>query len=180
MSSSDQAAPAPGIKTAFPPIINEHSQVLILGSMPGDRSLDEQAYYAHPRNAFWWIMSQLIGVETQWPYAQRLNHLQDHKIALWDVLHRCERPGSLDSAIVQDSVEANDFEQFLGAYPHLRALFFNGRTVANLFQRHVVRGRGFTPHIPCHVLPSTSPANARMKPAQKLEQWRGIQDYLET
>lgn len=146
--------------------------------MPSVASLQQQQYYAHPQNAFWWIMQQLLGIDRALPYEQRIKRLPGHGIGLWDVLHACRRQGSLDSAIEHDSVQANDFAALLSAYPAVRAIFFNGKSVEQLFRRHVVRGQSFQPPVPLQTLPSTSPANARLRPADKCRQWRVILEHL--
>lgn len=169
--------------TAFPPVVGVNPRVLILGSMPGVVSLQEQQYYAHPRNAFWPVMASL-GLPVmdahgeRLPYAQRLQVLRDHGIALWDVVHRCERPGSLDSAIVHDSVEANDFTAFFRAYPGIQRVVFNGGSVEQLFRRHVLPAvsREVLPEM--MRLPSTSPANAGTPVAAKIAAWAVIKPYV--
>ena len=171
------------VDTAFPPVVGDDPRVLVLGSMPGAVSLGEQQYYAHPRNAFWPVMASLglpvldsAGVRR--PYAERLQALRDHHIALWDVIHRCERPGSLDSAIVHDSVEANDFATFFRAHPGIQLVVFNGGSVEQLFRRHVlpVVNREALPAM--MRLPSTSPANAGMPVAAKIAAWAVIKPYV--
>ena len=42
---------------SFAPIVDEHSRILILGSMPGIKSLEQQEYYAHPQNRFWRLLA---------------------------------------------------------------------------------------------------------------------------
>jgi len=167
--------------TAFPPVVGVNPRVLILGSMPGVVSLQEQQYYAHPRNAFWPVMASL-GLPVmdahgeRLPYAQRLQVLRDHGIALWDVVHRCERPGSLDSAIVKDSVEANDFDALLAAHRSLQAIVFNGAAAETLFWRHVPMTH--SQRLEFLRLPSTSPAHAALSVSDKMRAWAVIQPYL--
>jgi double-stranded uracil-DNA glycosylase len=159
----------------FPPIAGRDAHTLILGSLPGQKSLREQQYYAHPQNAFWKIVLQLFGSPSPAPYKQRVKILTDHGIALWDVLAAAERPGSLDSSIVHASARANDFESFFRAHPHIRRVFFNGRKAEELYRRFAL------PSLPDDIqelryecLPSTSPAHAGMTFARKLDSWRRI------
>lgn len=143
------------------------AQVLIVGSMPGIASLQQQQYYAHPRNAFWPIMQQIFN----WPtldYTGRCQALINEKIALWDVLRSCHRRGSLDSAIDNSSLEINDFQAFFSRHPQIRCVLFNGSKAAQLFQRRVV----LPTEIRTEQLPSTSPAHAAMSFQVKLAKWR--------
>src|SRR5690606_29512 len=112
----------------FPPLLAPGARVLILGSMPGAASLRAQAYYAHPRNAFWPIMGALYGFEPAAPYDVRCAALTSAGVAVWDVLQACERPGSLDAAIVADSRVANDFSGLFAQQPTIRRILFNGAT----------------------------------------------------
>ncbi len=168
---------------AFAPVVGNNPRVLVLGSMPGVASLAAQQYYAHPRNAFWAVMAALDARFTTAggvyvPYAQRLALLRQNHIALWDVIARCERRGSLDSAIVPASVVANDFNAFLRRYPSLRLLVFNGASVEALFRRHALPAIAPALLPPLLRLPSTSPANARLSLAQKIAAWSVLRDYL--
>lgn len=170
---------------SFEPVISPGARVLILGSMPGLRSLDAQQYYAHPRNAFWPIMAELCGFANELDYTERLQRLQRRGVALWDVLADCYRPGSLDSAIVESSIAANDFAGLFNRYPTLQAVFFNGGKAEQSFGKHVMPGlietgvlTTTTTQIQFQRLPSTSPAHASLSRAQKLQQWRSVQDFL--
>ncbi|MEX1199170.1 MAG: DNA-deoxyinosine glycosylase [Methylophaga sp.] len=142
-------------------------QILIVGSMPGIASLQQQQYYAHPRNAFWPIMQQIFN----WPdldYAARCQVLISENIALWDVLRSCQRRGSLDSDIEPGSIEVNNFQAFFSQHPEITTVLCNGGKAAQLFQRHVKIPAG----ISLIQLPSTSPAHAAMSFQMKLEKWR--------
>jgi hypoxanthine-DNA glycosylase len=154
---------------SFPPVADEHARILILGSMPGKRSLDQQQYYAHPHNAFWKIIGELTGTPPHAPYAERLRALQAAHIALWDVLHSCMRHGSLDSDIEQE--QANDFAAFFVQHPHITRVYFNGGKAEQSFRKFVL-GRQTLPPLELARLPSTSPAHAGMRYEEKLEAWK--------
>ncbi|HEX6637913.1 MAG TPA: DNA-deoxyinosine glycosylase [Steroidobacteraceae bacterium] len=159
----------------FPPIAKKNSRTLILGSLPGQRSLQAQQYYAHPQNAFWKLIEKLFGAASPLPYTRRVKILTDHRIALWDVLAAAERPGSLDSSIVHVSARANDFAAFFRAHPQIRRVFFNGRKAADLYRRFVLPRLGSEfEELRYECLPSTSPAHAGMTFARKLEHWARI------
>lgn len=153
------------------------SRVLILGSMPGVASLQAQQYYANPRNAFWPIMASLLGFDLALPYEQRLAQLTAKRIALWDVLASCERPGSLDSNIARDSERPNDFVSLFARCRQIRAVACNGGTAYALFRRHVLPLVDLT-GIAVLSLPSTSPAHAGKSFAAKLAEWQRVQAYL--
>lgn len=162
---------------SFPPVSAPDARVLILGSLPGQASLRQQHYYAHPGNAFWRIMGEIAGASPQLPYAQRLLKLTEHKIALWDVCAAAIRPGSLDADIRQE--EPNDFGTFLKAHPRIALILFNGNPAAKIYARRVLAGLPpDAQNIPRTILPSTSPAHAGMPFAQKLAHWRAALDVI--
>ncbi len=161
----------------FPPVISENSRVLILGSMPGVASLEAQAYYAHPRNAFWPIMSDLLGVDLKAPYEVRLQQLLNSGVALWDLFYLCERQGSLDAHIRKGSEQINDFQSLFINYPNISAVFCNGGKAYQTYQRLVYRPMGGA-GIEASCLPSTSPAHARINFEAKRLAWRVILDAL--
>ena len=143
--------------------------------MPGVASLRAGQYYAHPRNAFWPLMQALFDIDAAAPYAERIAALQSAGIALWDVLAKCERPGSLDSAIAPESIAVHDIAALLRREPGLRVIALNGGTAARLFDRHVAPKLGeATQRIDLLRLPSTSPAHAARSLAQKTEAWRAL------
>ena len=159
----------------FPPVVASGARLLILGSMPGAASLRAAEYYAHPRNAFWPIMGDLVGAGPGLAYPDRLEALTTAGIALWDVLESCARDGSLDSAIRDE--RANDFGSFLSLHTGISRLYFNGAKAEQAFTRHV-RPNLWTGGPTLRRLPSTSPANARMSDQRKLQAWRIILDDL--
>lgn len=159
---------------SFAPIIDSSARTLILGSMPGAASLAADQYYAHPRNAFWPIMDELFGAGRSVAYEERTGILLRNGIALWDVLKLCTRHGSLDSAIVESSIETNDFDALIMAHPSIDRIFFNGAKAESSFLRYVVPTQTVQ-HLDLVRLPSTSPAFASMSFDRKLESWRSIQ-----
>ena len=158
---------------SFPPIENPAAKVLILGSMPGMESLRAGQYYAHPRNAFWSIMGDLVGAAPTLPYEARIQKLKSAGIALWDVLASCTRHGSMDADIEADSICANDFASFFLNHPCITQVVFNGTMAERFFRKHVQHL--LEPRmLNCRRLPSTSPANASMQYGQKLSAWKVI------
>lgn len=142
--------------------------------MPGKASLLAKQYYAHPRNAFWRIMGELLEFEASAPYEERLQFLIRKRIALWDVLKSCTRESSLDSDIVDSSRIPNDFVTLLSEHLGISTVFFNGEKAESSFTKLVA------PILPSNIklnlyrLPSTSPANASVPYARKLEEWNSV------
>ena len=157
---------------SFAPIAGRNARVLVLGSMPGRASLEAGQYYAHRHNAFWRIASQLLQFDPQAPYCERARALRSARIAVWDVLHSCVRPGSMDAMIDRGSETANDFRKFFRTHPGITHVFFNGAKAEASFRRHVLPG--LDAPLRYKRLPSTSPANASVPWPQKLAAWRAI------
>lgn len=128
----------------------------------------EQEYYAHPQNAFWPIMNEIFAIGGD--YVERCAGLTKHNVALWDVLRASVRPGSLDADIRLETAAANDFATFLGKYPGIEQIVFNGKKAEQLFHRLVPA----EPFQKLHLtgLPSTSPAYAAMPYKGKLSAWK--------
>jgi hypoxanthine-DNA glycosylase len=158
---------------SFGPIEDGNARVLILGSMPGQASLAAGQYYAHPQNAFWRIISELLQCDPASAYPARIAALKSARIALWDVLQSCTRVGSLDARIERDTQVANNFRAFFREHGKIKQVFFNGAKAEACFRRHVA-GKIDAGHIAYARLPSTSPANASMSFERKLQAWRKI------
>ncbi len=153
----------------LPPLVNDHTRMLVLGSFPSVASLARLQYYAHPQNALWrllqalWPTSPMPGPDA---YPQRTDWLLDKGLGLWDVYASCERQGSLDAAIRQPQV--NDLAGLPGRCPELRLIAHNG---GESF-RHARFTR--TLGLPVYRLPSSSPANASWSFERKLAAWREV------
>ncbi len=159
----------------FPPIADAHARILILGSLPGQVSLQRQQYYAQPQNAFWKIMGRLFGAGPELPYEARTQRLVRSGVALWDVCAAARRPGSLDAAIVHSSVVPNDLAAFIASHPGIGLICFNGAKAADLYRRLVLPGLpAALGAIRYETLPSTSPAHAAMPFEQKLARWAAV------
>lgn len=153
---------------SFAPIASQDANVLILGTMPGTKSLELNQYYGHKQNNFWKFMFEILNEEFSNDYEKRKELLQKNKIALWDVLQFCDRVGSLDSAIKNEI--ANDFERFLETHPNIKTILFNGQKAAAFFKKYVHLKKEY--HL--ITLPSSSPANASQSFRSKLEEWKII------
>ena len=150
----------------YAPVADANSRLLVLGTMPSVESLRAGFYYAHPRNAFWRILADVVGAPLPQNTAEKQALALENGVALWDVLRACTRRGSLDSAI--RNAEANDFAAFFRDHARIERVLFNGAAAQRLFLRlcpGALAGRASAR------LPSTSPAYT-LSYEQKRELWR--------
>lgn len=155
------------IKNSFEPLFNDKTEIFILGTLPGEKSLQEQRYYAHPQNAFWKILAHTFTPEfIHNDYELQKQLLLKHRIGLWDMIEQAYRKGSLDSELM--NIQVNEVNTLLKKLPHLRKVLFNGQKSYLLYKKKFE----FIKNIHYHVLPSTSPANARLSFEKKLEIWK--------
>jgi hypoxanthine-DNA glycosylase len=159
-------------KSSFPPVVTPDTRVLVLGSLPGERSLEAQRYYAHPRNRFWHLIGKVIGVALEpLDYEQRLAALLEAKVGLWDTVASAHRVGSLDAAI--RAAEHNPLADLATSLPELRAVGFNGKTSARSGLAQLA-----DTNLALIALPSSSPANASIPLADKEKLWSRLGDFL--
>lgn len=161
------------LKRSFPPVIDAHTRVLICGSLPGERSLAERRYYAHPQNQFWRLVGGVVGVDLPaLSYNERLTTLLAHRIGLWDVVREARRSGSSDAAI--RDLAANDLLALAETLPDLRAIAFNGGTALKhgLAQLAPRASRWATV-----ALPSSSPLHTVGVEAKR-PAWEALRSYL--
>ena len=157
---------------SFKPSVNKKSKILILGSMPGGKSLAEQQYYAHPQNRFWKVMSELCNYDlVPIGYNERLKKLLENGIALWDTIGNCEREGSLDSDIKKE--KPNDIPRLLKEYPNIKRICLNGNKSYSAFKKYFPEILA-DEHYNIYRLPSSSPANAKFRMEDLLMAWQVI------
>lgn len=156
---------------SFLPSIDDSSQILILGSMPGVKSLEEQQYYAHPQNRFWKVMGAICNEPNlhQLDYQQKLKILLQNNIALWDTIKFCKRDGSLDSDIQNET--PNDIYGLLKKFPKLKTICLNGNKSYSTFKKYFP---DLLEKYSCHKMPSTSPANAKYSLDTLIKYWSSI------
>jgi len=141
---------------SFDPIINENSEILILGTFPGVESLENKQYYANSKNQFWEIIYSIYNLEAQSNYSERCQFLLDKRIAMWDVLKYVFREGSLDKSIREE--EPNEIAELLERYPNIYTIVFNGSTAEKYFKKHF---KLLYKSINCIRVSSTSPTPGR-------------------
>ena len=153
-------------KKCLEPWIDGKTRILIVGTMPGDESIEKQMYYANSQNKFWKYIQEILnnGIDLKTPKEKR-EFLQSKGIGLWDSLSKCERDGSLDSNIKKE--QPNDFSKFQS----VKYILFNGKKAAKYFEKHnseyLSKKQSFS-------LPSTSPANASIPDVVKFEEWKKV------
>jgi hypoxanthine-DNA glycosylase len=168
----DKSLPPAPHKRSFSPIVDDRTRLLVLGSLPGETSLSEARYYAHPRNHFWPLIGEVIGLDlVGMDYESRLRALRAAGIGLWDVVGSALRAGSLDAAI--RDYRANDLVALAESLPRLRAIGFNGAKAANIGAR-LLAGRI---DLSLVALPSSSPAYT-LPYAAKRDAWVKLSRYL--
>ena len=152
-------------KHNIPPVFDENSRILILGSFPSVQSRENAFFYAHPRNRFWNVLAGVFGEPTPCTTDEKKRFLLRRNIALWDVIAQCEVTGSSDASI--RNAEPNQIETIL-RQAEIKRIIVNGKTAYKYYQKYLYPSTG----IEAVCLPSTSPANARMKERELIDLWR--------
>ena len=160
---------------SFKPSIDNNSKILILGSMPGVKSLEEQQYYAYPQNRFWKVMGSLCNEPklSELNYDLKLHTLLKNNIALWDTIKTCKREGSLDSDIQNE--KPNDIRTLLKKYPNIKTICLNGNKSFDAFKKYFP---DLFEKYNCCKMPSTSPANARFSLDKLVMNWEIINKII--
>lgn len=151
----------------FPPLYNENSRILILGSFPSVKSREEMFFYGHPQNRFWKVVAAVFGEEVPTTIPEKRTFLLSHGIALWDTICSCEITGSSDSSI--KNVTPNDLSPILTT-ANIQRIFVNGKTSEKYFKQYIAPTINRT----AICLPSTSPANATWSVERLVEAWKII------
>ena len=163
----------PRRKSSFAPIADERTRVIILGSLPGEKSLEARQYYANPTNQFWRLMERVLDVSLlQEGYEGRIERLLAHKVGLWDVVADAERDGSLDANIRNH--RPNQFVDLASSLPSIKGLAFNGGKPAKLGRKIV----GADKRLRLLDLPSSSAAYCAIPISAKAERWISLREFL--
>ncbi len=153
---------------SFLPVIDNNSKVLILGSMPGIKSLEAQQYYAYSRNRFWKLMGVFCNCSNMHnlSYDEKIKIVLENNFAIWDVLGFCERDGSLDSSI--ENEVPNDISKLLEKYNNIEKIVLNGNKAYAVFKKYFPE---LLENYSCYKMPSTSPANAKYRLEDLYVKW---------
>ena len=151
----------------IPPLYDENSRILILGSFPSVKSREQSFFYGHPQNRFWRVIAGVFGETVPVTTDEKRAMILGHNLALWDVIASCEIEGSADSTI--RNVTPNDLSPILNAAA-IERIYVNGRTAEKYYKKYTEPGLGR----PAICLPSTSPANAAWNVERLVETWKVI------
>lgn len=154
-------------------IIDENSEILILGSMPSVKSLSEKQYYAHPKNRFWKVMGLICDYDLyNSSYERKIEIILKNRFAIWDVIKTCKRKGSLDSNI-QNEIP-NEIDRLLEKYKNIKTIILNGNKAYQAFKKYFPE---IMDEYDCYKLPSTSPANAKFKLEDLYKIWHAALNF---
>ena len=159
-------------KHPFPPLYDEESKILILGSFPSVKSREMKFFYGHPQNRFWKVIASIFDEKIPESIEEKKGLILRNHLALWDVIAECEITGSSDASI--KNAKANDLSEILDNAP-IQKIIVNGKTAEKLYIKYIEPVTG----IKAVVLPSTSPANAAWSLERLVDAWRPeIDKYL--
>ena len=159
-------------KSGLPPVVDENTEILILGTLPSDMSLAAEQYYANPGNDFWKLIGAVLNQTfTGLSYEDKLELLKANRIGLWDAFQSCVRPGSMDSDITGHDL--NDFETLKNIAPNIRLICINGRKAAQA--EETLQALGYETRL----LPSSSGANRRVQKG-RLVSWKTAIQFVAT
>ena len=157
------------IKHTIPPVYDENSCILILGSFPSVKSREQQFFYGHRQNRFWKVLAGILGCEVPQTTEEKKEMLLANHIAVWDVIKSCEIEGSSDASI--RDVVPNDLSEILKT-AEIHTIYTNGGKAYELYNKYIYPVNG----IKAHKLPSTSPANAGYSLERLKEAWAVLRE----
>lgn len=172
-------SPSNNLLNGLPPVADSKSLVLILGTFPGPMSLRREEYYSDPKNRFWQILCGVLRISGDLSYNQRKAKILNRRIALWDVINRCRRPGSKDKDIMDPVV--NDLVSFLQNHQTIKHIIFNGKggpKSAFRWAKNLIPGIFELSGKEFHRFTSTSGLNTHYTINQKVECWSQLRNYL--
>ena len=155
------------IEHPFPPLYNQDSRVLILGSFPSVKSREQMFFYGHPQNRFWRVIAAIFDEEVPATIDEKKALILNHRLALWDSIASCQIKGSSDASI--QNVKANDISMILDKC-NIENIYCNGRKSHEMYCRYIQPDSGRE----AVCLPSTSPANARWTLDLLIDAWSVI------
>jgi hypoxanthine-DNA glycosylase len=155
----------------FEPVFDEHSRILILGSLPSVKSREQGFYYGHAQNRFWKVTAGVLYMPVPCLLTENARFLLGARIAVWDVIDECDIIGSSDASI--KNVTPTDLKRVLDNCD-IKAIFANGTAAAKLYCKYQrpITGKDIV------TLPSTSPANAAYSLQRLVGEWQVIKKYL--
>lgn len=153
----------------IPPLFDNNSRVLVLGSFPSVKSREAQFFYGHPQNRFWKVVSAVCGSECPVTVEEKKKLLLENGIAVWDTVASCEITGSSDSSI--KNAVPNDLSVIMNG-TDIKKIYCNGTISHNLYRRYIEKQTGMT----AEKLPSTSPANASWSLERLIDAWKCIME----
>lgn len=151
----------------FPPLYDEESKILILGSFPSVKSREQRFFYGHPQNRFWKVMAAILNDPVPVTIEEKQAMLHRNHVALWDVIGSCDIKGSSDSSI--RNALPTDLNHIIEE-SRISRVFCNGKTSGQMYSRYQEKRTG----ISAEVLPSTSPANAAWTLDKLTKEWKRV------
>lgn len=156
----------------IPPVYDENSEVLVLGSFPSVKSREVMLFYGHPQNRFWRVLASVFGSDVPCTVEEKKLFLKDKKIALWDVIASCDVTGSADNSI--KNVIPNDLTDIFSC-AKIKKIFVNGKTAQKYYNKYLREKTGAE----AILLPSTSPANASVSFEKLCIEWTVVKNTVE-
>jgi len=160
------------MKKGLSPLIGHGCRILILGTMPGEKSLLLQQYYANPANHFRKLVFAVYDQPFEVGYDAFKRLLIEQNIGLWNVIGACKREGSSDRAITD--IIVNDLNKLYEEYPGIQYVFFESASAEKFHAKFASRKNDLY----YGILPSASGRYSRITFSEKLEQWKILRNCV--